>query len=138
MAKRRAGRDSQSSAAPLPVEGGAVQQHEAALRLAAIVNSSDDAIVSKTLDGIIVSWNPAAERMFGWTSGEVVGKSITIIVPPDRLDEERNVLEHIRGGQNIDHYETIRVRKDGGQIAISLTVSPIRDLRGAIVGASKI
>jgi PAS domain S-box-containing protein len=115
-----------------------LQQHEAALRLAAIVNSSDDAIISKTLEGIIVSWNPAAERMFGWAAGEAIGKSITIIIPPDRLDEEENVLAQLRRGQTIDHYETIRVRKDGGSIPISLTVSPIRDPSGTIVGASKI
>jgi PAS domain S-box-containing protein len=115
-----------------------LQQQEAVLRLAAIVNSSDDAIVSKTLDGIIVSWNPAAERMFGWTAGEVVGKSITVIVPAERLDEERSVLEHLRRGESIDHYETIRVRKDGVQIPISLTVSPIRDHSGTVIGASKI
>ena len=115
-----------------------LQQHEAVLRLAAIVNSSDDAIVSKTLDGIIVSWNPAAERMFGWTAGEVVGKPITIIIPADRLDEERSVLEHLRRGESIDHYETIRVRKDGVEIPISLTVSPIRDPGGTVIGASKI
>jgi PAS domain S-box-containing protein len=122
----------------LPADALTLQQQEAALRLAAIVNFSDDAIVSKTLDGVIVSWNPAAERMFGWTAGEVVGKSITIIVPEDRLDEERNVLEQLRRGQSIDHYETMRVRKDGVQIPISLTVSPIRNLSGTVVGASKI
>jgi PAS domain S-box-containing protein len=122
----------------MPPDALTLQQHEAALRLAAIVNSSDDAIVSKTLGGIIVSWNPAAEQMFGWTAGEVVGKSITIIVPEDRLDEERHVIEQLRRGQSIDHYETLRVRKDGVQIPISLTVSPIRDLSGTIVGASKI
>ena len=139
MAKRRLIGYSRSGAGPVPADAAlTLQQHEAALRLAAIVNSSDDAIVSKTLDGIIVSWNPAAERMFGWTAGEVVGKSITIIVPEDRLDEERNVLELLRRGQSIDHYETVRVRKNGVQIPISLTVSPIRDLSGTIVGASKI
>ena len=136
MAKRRPVRRSRSEAPS--IDALALQQHEAALRLAAIVNSSDDAIVSKTLEGIIVSWNPAAERMFGWAAGEVIGKSITIIIPPDRLDEEQNVLAQLRRGQMIDHYETIRVRKDGTAIPISLTVSPIRDLSGTIVGASKI
>ncbi|HEY7521092.1 MAG TPA: ATP-binding protein [Methylomirabilota bacterium] len=115
-----------------------LQQHEAALRLAAIVNSSDDAIISKTLDGIITSWNPAAERMFGWSAGEAIGRPITLIVPADRLDEEATVLERLRRGQSIEHYETLRLRKDGVQIPISLTVSPIRDLGGTIIGASKI
>ena len=108
------------------------------MRLAAIVNSSDDAIVSKTLDGIITSWNPAAERMFGYQAAEVIGKSITIIIPPDRLDEEVETLRRLRIGESIDHYETIRMRKDGSLLAISLTVSPVRDLTGTIVGASKI
>ena len=138
MAKRRPAGRVRSSAGPLPAEATVFQQHEAALRLAAIVNSSDDAIVSKTLDGVIVSWNPAAERMFGWSSGEAVGKSITLIIPHDRLDEEATVLQRLRRGQSIDHYETIRVRKDGVLIPISLTVSPIRDLSGTIIGASKI
>ena len=138
MAKRRPAGQSRSIAGPLPAEELASEQYEAALRLAAIVNSSDDAIVSKTLDGIIRSWNPAAERMFGWTAGEVIGKSITIIIPDDRLDEETTVLERLRQGQSIDHYETIRVRKDGVQIPISLTVSPIHDMSGRIIGASKI
>jgi PAS domain S-box-containing protein len=138
MPKRRPTGDSRSGARSASVDAPALQQREAALRLAAIVNSSDDAIVSKTLGGIIVSWNPAAERMFGWTAGEVIGKPITIIIPVDRLDEERNVLEQMRRGHSIEHYETMRVRKDGVQIPISLTVSPIRDLAGTIIGASKI
>ncbi len=138
MAKRRSAGSPRSSAGPPPADALALQQHEAALRLAAIVNSSDDAIVSKTLDGVITFWNPAAERMFGWTAGEVIGKSITIIVPEDRLAEEAGVLEQLRRGQSIEHYETIRVRKDGVEIPIALTVSPIRDLSGTTVGASKI
>src|SRR5689334_20615329 len=109
MAKRRPVRRSQASVQRPSAGALPLQQHEAALRLAAIVNSSDDAIVSKTLEGIIVSWNPAAERMFGWAAGEVIGKSITIIIPPDRLDEEENVLAQLLRGQMIDHYETMRV-----------------------------
>src|SRR5687767_7842783 len=136
MAKRRPA--GHSSAAAVPTGSPPLQPHEAALRLAAIVNSSDDAIVSKTLDGIITSWNPAAERVFGWSSGEAVGKSITIIVPPDRLDEEMAVLASLRRGESIDHFETLRIRKDGVIIPISLTVSPMRDLSGRIIGASKI
>jgi PAS domain S-box-containing protein len=108
------------------------------LRLAAIVDSSDDAIVSKDLDGIITSWNRAAERMFGFTAEEVVGKSIRLIVPRDRQDEEDRVLARIRQGLLVDHFETIRQRKDGSLIPISLSVSPIRDGRGRVIGASKI
>jgi PAS domain S-box-containing protein len=111
---------------------------EAVVRLAAIVNSSDDAIVSKTLDGVITSWNPAAERMFGYTAAEAVGRSITLIIPFDRLSEEDEVLRRLRRGETVDHYETIRVRKDGALRNISVTVSPVRNAAGEIVGASKI
>jgi PAS domain S-box-containing protein len=109
-----------------------------ALHFAAIVKSSDDAIVSKDLNGTIVSWNSAAELLFGYAADEVVGKSIRLIVPPDRQAEEDRVLETIRRGEAIDHFETVRLRKDGHQVPISLTVSPIRDRTGTIVGASKI
>jgi PAS domain S-box-containing protein len=107
-------------------------------RLAAIVDSSDDAIVSKTLDGVIVTWNRAAERMFGYTSAEAVGRHITLIIPPERRAEENDVLARLRRGETIDHFETVRQTKDGRRLAISLTVSPIRDASGAVVGASKI
>jgi PAS domain S-box-containing protein len=107
-------------------------------RLASIVESSDDAIVSKDLDGIITSWNRGAERLFGYTAEEVIGKPITILIPPDRQDEERDILRCIRRGEHVDHYETIRRRKDGSPIDISLTVSPIRNAVGRVVGASKI
>ena len=106
--------------------------------LAAIVESSDDAIVSKNLDGIILSWNRGAERIFGYTAAEAVGRPITIVIPHDRLDEERTILSRIRLGERIDHFETVRQRKDGAPIAISLTVSPIKNAHGVIVGASKI
>ena len=106
--------------------------------LAAIVNSSDDAIVSKTLDGIITTWNRAAERMFGYTADEAVGKHITLIIPPERHSEEDDVLARLRRGETIDHFQTVRQTKDGRKLNISLTVSPIRDARGVIVGASKI
>jgi len=102
------------------------------------VSSSDDAIVSKTLDGIITSWNPAAVRMFGYTPAEAVGKPIALIVPSDRMAEEEEVLRRLRRGETVDHFETIRVARDGTHIEISLTVSPIRDSAGTIVGASKI
>jgi PAS domain S-box-containing protein len=107
-------------------------------RLGAIVESSDDAIVSKDLNGIIQTWNRGAERMFGYTVEEAVGKSITLIIPQDRLHEEDEVLRRVRNGQRIDHFETIRQRKDGALIPISLTVSPVCDPSGQVVGALKI
>jgi PAS domain S-box-containing protein len=110
----------------------------AALRLAAIVESSDDAIVSKDINGIVMSWNTAAERIFGYTAEEMIGRSITRIIPRDRLSEEEDVLRRIRRNERVDHFETIRQRKDGALINISLTVSPIRDDAGIIVGASKV
>ena len=106
--------------------------------LASIVKSTDDAIISKDLDGVITSWNKSAERLFGYTSAEVIGKPVTILIPRERLGEEPEILERIRAGKSIDHYETIRRRKDGTEIAVSLTVSPIRNESGQIVGASKI
>ena len=110
----------------------------AARRLAAIVESSDDAIVSKDLNGVITSWNQAAERMFGYSPAEVVGESIRIIIPHDRLHEEGEVLSRIRRGEKVDHFETLRRHKSGTLIPISLSVSPIRNADGVVVGASKI
>jgi PAS domain S-box-containing protein len=107
-------------------------------RLAAIVDSSDDAIISKTLDGVITSWNRGAERIFGWTAEEAVGRHITLIIPADRHTEEHEVLARLRRGESIDHYETIRITRSGQLIDISLTVSPLRDASGRIIGASKI
>jgi PAS domain S-box-containing protein len=107
-------------------------------QLASIVDSSDDAIVSKDLDGVIVSWNKGAERIFGYSADEVVGKPITVLMPPDRQDEESTILEHIRRGERIDHYETKRRHKDGRLLDISLTVSPVKDEDGRVVGASKV
>jgi PAS domain S-box-containing protein len=121
-----------------PRQPKASSEEEAALRLAAIVNNSDDAIISKTLDGIITSWNRSAERMFGYTEAEAVGRHITLIIPPDRHPEEDDVLARLRRGETIDHYETLRVRKDGQPIHISLTVSPMRNAAGQLIGASKI
>ena len=109
-----------------------------ALHLAALVQSSEDAIASKDLDGIVRSWNPAAERLFGYAAAEIVGQSIRLIIPSDRWTEEDDVLRRIRAGERIEHFETVRCRKDGKLIPISLTVSPIRDRRGRIIGASKI
>jgi PAS domain S-box-containing protein len=106
--------------------------------LAAIVESSDDAIVSKNLDGIITSWNRGAERVFGYTAEEAIGQPITIVIPEDRQSEEREILTRVRRGERIEHFETIRRRKHGSLISISLTVSPVRNAEGKIVGASKI
>ena len=106
--------------------------------LAAIVNSSGDAILSKDLNGIITSWNKGAERLFGYTSAEMVGKPVTTLFPPERIDEEPGILARIQRGELVEHYETVRRRKDGSFVNISLTVSPIKDASGKIVGASKI
>jgi PAS domain S-box-containing protein len=106
--------------------------------LAAIIESSDDAIVSKTLDGTITSWNPAAEKLFGYSADEIIGRPISILAAVDRENEMPVILERIRRGEKVDHFETVRRRKDGSLIDISLTVSPIRDQMGQIMGASKI
>jgi PAS domain S-box-containing protein len=106
--------------------------------LAAIVDSSDDAIVSKNLDGVIQSWNRGAERIFGYTAAEVVGQPITMLIPPERQAEEVDILARLRRGERVEHLETVRATKDGRRIDVSLTVSPIRDASGAVVGASKI
>jgi len=111
---------------------------EALTRLAAIVESSDDAIVTKTLKGVVTSWNLGAERIFGYTAAEMIGRHITTIIPAVRVDEEAEFLRRLAGGEHIDHYETIRRHKDGHAIDISVTLSPLRDERGAIVGISKI
>ena len=116
----------------------ALRHEREAFRLAAIVTSSEDAIVAKDLNGTIQSWNRGAEKVVGYTAEEAIGRNITIIVPEDRLGEEADVLSRIRGGQSVEHFETIRRRKDGELIHISLTVSPIRDAHGRITGASKI
>jgi PAS domain S-box-containing protein len=132
------------------VEAGAAIAHQlafslerrrsdgAAQRLATIVETSDDAIISKNLDGIIQTWNHGAQRIFGYTAEEVIGKPVTILMPPERFDEEPGILARLRRGQRIDHYETVRRRKDGTLLDVSLTVSPVRDRTGRIVGAAKI
>jgi PAS domain S-box-containing protein len=106
--------------------------------LAAIVDSSDDAIVSKDLNGVVTSWNRSAERLFGYPASEMIGQPITKIIPSDRIEEEPRILARIRNGERVDHFETIRQRKDGTLIDISLTISPVRDANGKVVGASKI
>jgi PAS domain S-box-containing protein len=107
-------------------------------RIAAIVDSSDDAIISKDLNGVITTWNKGAQRIFGYLPEEVIGKPITILIPADRRNEEDAIIEQIRRGQRVEHYETVRQRKDGGLIDISLTVSPVKNAQGRIIGASKI
>ena len=114
------------------------REEEAQAWLAAIVLSSDDAIISKTLEGNITSWNPAATRVFGYVLDEVIGRHISIIIPEDRLAEEATVISAIRRGEAIEHFETMRLRKDGTLIPISLTVSPVKNAAGEIIGASKI
>jgi PAS domain S-box-containing protein len=111
---------------------------EAAWRLATIVDTSDDAIISKSLDGIIQTWNRGAERIFGYAAHEVVGKPVTVLMPPERYDEEPGILARLRRGERIDHYQTVRRRKDGSLIDVSLTVSPVCDSAGRIIAASKI
>jgi PAS domain S-box-containing protein len=110
----------------------------AAQHYQAIIESSDDAILSKDLNGVILSWNRGAERLFGFTANEAIGKPVTIIIPRDRLDEEPTILKKIHCGERIEHFETVRQRKDGSFVDISLTISPIRNAGGKIVGASKI
>ena len=117
----------------------ALYENEERLRwVASIVDFSDDAIISKNLDGVITSWNRAAERVFGYTAEEAIGQPITIVIPRDRHAEERTILTRIRRGERIDHFETVRQRKNGSLIVVSLTVSPVKNAKGEVVGASKI
>ncbi|HEY7171089.1 MAG TPA: PAS domain S-box protein [Vicinamibacterales bacterium] len=120
------------------VEQERTRQLMTARLLASIIESSDDAIISKSLDGVIQSWNESAERLFGHSAAQAVGRHISLIIPPDRLHEEDRIIASLKAGERIDHFETERVRADGGRILVSLTISPIRDDRGAVVGASKI
>jgi len=131
-------RDASAGCSPGPPS---IEEPDYSIRLAllaAIVESSDDAIVSKTLDGRILSWNAGASRIFGYTAEEVIGRPITIIIPPELHEEEQRILEQVRAGQRIEHFDTIRIAKDGRRVFISLTVSPVRDSRGVIIGASKV
>jgi len=117
---------------------GRKQEEESSRRLAAIVESSDDAIVGKDLDGTITSWNHGAERIFGYKAREIVGKPVSVLIPKDRENEEPGILQRLRRGERIDHYETIRRHKNGTLLDISLTISPVKDATGKIIGASKI
>ena len=114
------------------------RNERAAQLLQAIVDSSDDAIISKDLNGIITSWNKSAERLFGYTEAEAIGQPITMLIPSDRIDEEPQILARIKAGERVDHFETVRQRKDGRLLEISVTISPVRDHTGVVVGASKI
>ena len=114
------------------------QNERASNLLAAVVDSSDDAIITKSLDGVIMSWNKSAERLFGHTSEEAVGKHIFLVIPEERRDEETQIIERIRRGERVDHFETQRIRKDGTLIDLSLTISPVKDGSGQVIGASKI
>jgi PAS domain S-box-containing protein len=129
-------RDSEAEA--MPANRRAVPTDESSALLAAIVSSSDDAIISKDLDGYITSWNAAAERIFGYAEGEAIGRQITLIIPEHLYDEETQFLDRIRAGERIENFDTIRRRKDGTLIPISLTISPVRGKDGRIIGASKI
>jgi PAS domain S-box-containing protein len=111
---------------------------EALQRIAAIVEFSEDAIITKDLNGVITTWNPGAERLFGYTAREAIGQPITLIIPADRLEEEPAVLARIRSGGSVRHYETVRRRKDGTLLDISLSVSPLKNSQGQMTGASKI
>jgi len=117
---------------------GRRQAEEAQALLAAIVSSSDDAITSKTLDGITLSWNSAAERLYGYTAVEMIGQPMSVLVPPDRAEEFSNVLERIRRGERLDQYVTERIRKDGSRVTISASTSPMWDPSGKLIGAATI
>jgi PAS domain S-box-containing protein len=121
-----------------PATGADARDHEVRERLAAIIDSSDDAIVAKTLDGVITAWNRGAERIFGYTAAEAVGRHISLIIPENRRAEEDDVLARLHRGERLDHFETVRCHKSGHEIPVSLTVSPIKDARGVIIGASKV
>ena len=115
------------------------EAERAAILLASIVNSSEDAIISKDLNGVITSWKKSAERLFGYSAAEAVGRSIAaLLIPADRQDEEADILARLRLGERVDHFTTVRQRKDGALLDISLTVSPVKDAEGKVIGASKI
>jgi PAS domain S-box-containing protein len=142
----------EDTAAPIITDGGplagavlvfrdvteARRAMEARMHLAAIVESSDDAIIGESLEGLIVSWNRGAERLYGYSRDEIVGRPLSILVPPEQTDELPSIMRQVAGGQHIQHFETVRVRKDGSRVAVSLTISPIKNADGKVVGVSKI
>lgn len=132
------GRPSKSDLKASLAESEVREALEASAWLAAIVDNSDDAILSKTLDGIIMSWNAGAEKLFGYTAEEAIGQPITIIIPEDRLHEEETIIRQLRAGERVRQYETVRQRRDGELIDVSLTVSPVKDATGQVLGAAKI
>jgi two-component system, sensor histidine kinase PdtaS len=136
-ASRPEGASSAFSAEPVRPKVHTVDLQHRAL-LAAIVDSSDDAILSKTLDGYITSWNKGAERLYGYSPAEIVGKHVSALAPPESPDEIPGIMDRIRAGEQIDHYETVRVKKDGTRMYVSVTISPIKDEKGVIVGASAV
>jgi PAS domain S-box-containing protein len=111
---------------------------EAALRLSALVQSADDAIIGKTIDGVVETWNPGAERLYGYSSADMIGKEMTILLPPDRSDEESQILERIRRGERVEHFNTVRLRKDGRLVNVSIAISPISSKSGVVIGASHV
>src|ERR1700733_5482383 len=125
-------------AAQPPADSLSQSNFIAQARLAAVVDSSDDAIVSKSLEGRIQTWNAAAERLFGYSAAEVVGRPITLIIPKELQAEEAQILARLRRGERVDHFETIRITKAGHRVPVSLTISPVRNAEGTIIGASKI
>lgn len=126
------------SSAPSPVSTAPALSAAESSWLSAIITSSTDAIISKNLDGIIASWNPAAERLFGYTPEQIIGQSIRVLIPEGRQSEEDEILAAIQAGRTVSQFETVRLHKDGTPISIMVTVSPVRDDTGKIVGASKI
>jgi PAS domain S-box-containing protein len=138
MQKLQPGKISTFPSSNAPAAAAASEAEKAQRRLAAIVESSEDAIASKDLNGIITSWNKSAERLFGWTAEEIIGQSVTLIIPKELHEDEPKILAKIRAGERIEHFQTVRVHKSGRLIDVSLTVSPIRDENGRIVGAAKI
>src|SRR5215831_7815211 len=139
MAEPEFGSSGMTSASPVtPHEFDSEFQHEAQSLLAAIVESSEDAIISKTLTGRILTWNSGAERLLGYSAAEAIGQPITMLIPPERQHEETTIIERLRRGERIEHYETVRLTKDERRIDVSLCISPIRDAKGQVIAASKV